>query len=220
MVEKPDQIISLLVLGGLRGVDKIIDETEFVFTDEAGSYEWMGSGFKLHTPSGALPAEAVPCRINVKASMSGQFECPENSELVSPVYWISTPKNLWFSRPLTVDFQHCGTVEERDDSDLSFVVAKCTQPDLPYKFKFLDGGRFDPNSSYGSISVTHFSGLGIVSKQRKGWSYCAHTYVTNRGRDCWSIHFVIARDLKIVLKVQSISMLLAGVWLFKGTLHN
>ena len=191
-----------LVLGCLRGVDKIIDEIEFVLTDEAQSYEWTDGGFKLQTPHGALPAEAVPCRINVKASLSGQFQFPENSELVSPVYWISTPKNLRFSCPLTVNFQHCGTVEERDDLDLSFVVAKCTQPDLPYKFKFLDGGSFDPNSSYGSISVTHFSGLGIVSKQRKGRSYCARTYVTNSGRDCWSVHFVIVRDLDIVLKVQ------------------
>ena len=191
------------LLGCLRGIDSVIDEIEFVLTDEARSYNWRESGFKLHTPRGALPAEAIPCRITVKASLSGQFEFPENSELVSPVYWISTPKNLRFSRPLTVDFQHCGTVEERDDPDLSFVVAKCTQPDLPYKFKFLDGGRFDPNSSYGSISVTHFSGLGIVSKQRKGRSYCARTYVANRGKECWSVHFIIVRDLDIVLKVQS-----------------
>ena len=202
-VKKPESSHSLinLILGGLRGVDRIIDEIEIVLTDEAQSYEWADSGFKLHTPHGVLPAGAVPCPVNVKASLSGQFEFPENSELVSPVYWISTPKNLRFSRPLTVHVQHCCTVEERDDSDLSFVVAKCTQPDLPYKFKFLDGGRFVPNSSYGSISVTHFSGLGIVSKQRRGRSYCARTYVAHKGGDRWRIHFVIVRDLDIVLKV-------------------
>ena len=172
-----------------------------MLTDEAKSYEWTDSGFELHTPDGALPTGAVPCRINVKASLTGQFEFPENSELVSPIYWISTPKNLRFSRPLTVHVQHCGTVVNNDDSDLSFVVAKCTQPDLPYKFKFLDGGCFVPNSSYGSIPVTHFSGLGIVSKRRKGRSYCARTYVANRGRDHWGVHFVIIRDLDIVLKV-------------------
>ena len=187
-----------------------------MFTDEAGSYQWMGSGFKLHTPRGALPAKVFSCRITVQASLSEQFKLPENSELVSPVYWISTPKNLRFLCPLTVDFQHCGTVEERDDPDLSFVVAKCTQPDLPYKFKFLDGGHFDPNSSYGSISVTHFSGLGIVSKLRKSRPYCARTYVANRGRNCWSVYFVIVRDLDIVLKVNSICMLLARVSLLKG----
>ena len=175
-----------------------------MLTDEARSYNWRGSGFKLHIPRGALPAGAV--RIHVKASLSGQFEFPENSELVSPVYWIFTPKNLRFSRPLTVDFQHCDTVEERDDSDLSFVVAKCTQPDLPYRFKFLNGGCFIPNSSYGSISVTHFSGLGIVSKQRKCQSYCARTYITNRGGDRWRVHFVIVKDLDIVLKVQPITV--------------
>ena len=187
--------------GCLRGVDNIIDEIEFVLTDGARSYEWTDSGFKLDTPHGALPAGAVPCRINVKASLSGQFEFPENSELVSPIYWISTPENLWFSKSLTVYVQHCGTVENRDDADLSFVVAKCTQPDLPYKFKFLDGGLFIPNSSYGSISVTHFSGLGIVSKQRRGRSYCARTYVTKRARDEWRVYFVILRDLDIVVKV-------------------
>ena len=173
-----------------------------MLTDEERSYNWRDSGFYLHTPRVALLHGVV---ISVKASLSGQFKFPENSELVSPVYWISTPKIFQFLRPLdlTVDIQHCGTVEERDDSDLSFVVAKCTQPDLPYKFKFLDGGCFVPNSSYGSISVTHFSGLGIVSKQRRSLSYCARTYITNRGGDRWRVHFVIVRDLDIVLKVQS-----------------
>ena len=154
----------------------------------------------------------------MKASLAGQFEFPEDSDLVSPVYWISIPKNLQFSRPVTVDFQHCCTVEERDDSDLSFVVAKCTQPDLPYKFKFLDGGCFVPNSSYGSISVTYFSGLAIVSKQRKGRSYCARTYVASRGKDCWSVHFVIVRDLDIVLKVKYYTV--GQVSGFEGKVHN
>ena len=171
-----------------------------MLTDETRSYEWTDSGFKIYTPHGALPAGVVPCQVNVKASLSGQFEFPENSELVSPIYWISTSKNLRFSRPLTVHIQHCGTVEDRDDSDLSFVVAKCTQPDLPYKFKFLDGGLFTPYSSYGSISVTHFSGLGIISKLRKR-SYCARTYVANRGRNEWRVYFIILRDLNIALKV-------------------
>ena len=184
----------------MRGVDKIIDEIEFVLTDEAQSYEWTDSGFQLDVPQGALPAEATPCRVSVKASLSGQFEFPDNSELVSPIYWISTPKNLRFSKPLTVCVQHCVPVEW-DNSDLSFVVAKCTQPNLPYKFKFLDGGVFNPNNSYGSISVTHFSGFGIVSKKRKCQSYCARTYIANRGRDDWRVHFVIIKDLEIILKV-------------------
>ena len=190
--------------GCLRGVDSVVDEIEFVLTNEAQSYEWTDGGFKLAIPHDALPVEAAPCRISVKASLSGQFGFPENSELVSPVYWIFTPKNLKFSKPLTVHVQHCGTVETKDDSDLSFVVAKCTQPDLPYKFKFLDGGLFIPNGSYGSIPVTHFSGLGIVSKLRKNCSYCARTYVANSGRDDWRVYFVILRDLDIVHKVYRI----------------
>ena len=142
--------------------------------------------------------------LNQCESKSGwKFELPENSELVSPIYWVSTPKNLWFSTPLIVHIQHCASVEYRDNSVLSFVVAKCTEPDLPYKFKFLDGGVFVPYNSYGSISVTHFSGLGVVSKQRKCLSYCARTYVASRGKNDWRVYFVIIKDLDIVLKVQS-----------------
>ena len=185
----------------MHGVDEIIDETEFVLTDEARSYELTDGGFKLEVPHGALPAKATPCRISVKASLSGRFEFPDNSELVSAVYWISSPKNLRFSKPLTVHVQHCATVENKDDPDLSFVVAKCTQPDLPYKFKFLDGGVLSRYSPYGSIPVTHFSGFGIVSRKRKSQCYCARTYVANRGRDEWRVYFVILRDLDIVLKV-------------------
>ena len=172
-----------------------------MLTNEAQSHEWTDCGFKLDTPHGALPAGTVPCQISVQASLSGQFKFPDNSELVSAVYWIFTPKNLRFCKFLAVCVQHCGTVEHWDDSDLSFVVAKCTQPDLPYKFKFLDGGLFVPNSTYGSIPVTRFSGLGIVSRLRKNRSYCARTYVTNKGRDEWRVYFVILRDLDIVLKV-------------------
>ena len=192
---------SYIYVGCLRGVDQVIAETEIILTVEPQSFEWKDCGFKLHAPLGALPVGSAPCQIYVKASLSGQFLFPEGSELVSPIYWIYTPKNLQFSKPLTVEIQYCATMEQDDDSDFTFVVAKCTQPNLPYKFRTLDSGVFTPSCSYGSIYLTHFSGLGIISKQRKCRSYCAHTYVTNRGRDDWRVYFVIIRDLDIVYKV-------------------
>ena len=79
---------------------------------------------------------------------------------------------------MTVHVQHCGTVE--NTFDLSFVVAKCTQPDLPYKFKFLDGAwAFRSKQLLGKHFCDTFSGLGIVSKQKRGQSYCARIYVAN-----------------------------------------
>ena len=40
-----------------------------------------------------------------------------------------------------------------------------TQKDLPYLFIEQDGGVFTSHSSYGSLSLSHFSGIGIVVRR-------------------------------------------------------
>ena len=88
---------------------------------------------------------------------------PSNCEFVSAVYWVSSPHK--FRKPVTVEIQHCAVLSnDKQCSQLTFVHTKCTQKELPYIFKQRVGGVFTPHSSYGSLSLSHFSGIGAVIK--------------------------------------------------------
>ena len=140
--------------GYLRGVD-VVAETSFEVTSQAHTYEWRGYGVKLHVQQDSLPADCPQCRVEMRASLSGQYTLPANCELVSGVYWVYCPKKL--SKRATLEVQHCSTRRE----GLSFVRAECTQEQLPYVFRRQEGGVFSEHSSYGSIELSRFSGWGI-----------------------------------------------------------
>ena len=207
-----------LNLGYLRGVE-VIDHTSFTFTRSAQSIQWLNHGFKIHFPENALPPGVNECRVHVKASLSGQFQVPEGTELTSGIYWIASPYT--FEKPVTVEIQHCVTKPEhlQHPSSLTFIIAKCTQEDLPYQFKILDGGVFSPSSRYGSIKLTHFSGVGTAFRplrrpsliQRLGLrprqhesdvkGYCARLYYSNSGTNSWEVYFAIMWNLELHISV-------------------
>ena len=122
---------------------------------------WKGYGFRLHAPKGALSPDLPQCTLHIQASLSGQYQFPKESQLVSAVYWISPP--VKFSKPLMIDIQHaCST--DFSPLQLKFVKAQCTQKPLPYQFEPIEESNevFAKHSSYGSISTTKFSGFGII----------------------------------------------------------
>ena len=177
--------------GYIRGVE-VIGETEFTVTTQGGSFEWKGYGLKLHVPEGSLPVDMRECRINIRASLSGQFQFPEDSDLLSPVFWLSVPCE--FTKPVTLEVQHCALRE--DDATFSFVSARCSQKELPYNFRRVDGGVFTTHSSYGSIQLSHFSGFGITGRKRTPRSYCAHLYHAMKQMYDWRYYFVLTQDLE------------------------
>ena len=150
----------------------------------------------------------------MKASLSGQFQFPEDTECTSGIYWIASPYT--FEKPVTVEIQHSVTKPEhlQHPSSLTFIVAKCTQEDLPYKFKTLSGGVFSPSSQYGSIKLTHFSGVGTALQSHQPSklcrrahqhpdtkSYCARLYYSSSGVHSWTVYFTIAWDLELHISV-------------------
>ena len=147
------------------------------------------------------------CQIHAKASLAGQFIFPEDTQPISGVYWISCPYK--FVKPVTVEMQHC-TAKPEYSSHLTFVVAKCTQKDLPYKFKILEGGVFSPGSRYGTIQLTHFSGLGAVFQnprlrdhQPEARSYCARLYYRASDVNGWEVYFAIMWNLELHIAVSN-----------------
>ena len=142
----------------LRGVH-VVGEKLFQISGEFPQLlEWEEYGLRIQVPKGAT---STPCDIAIKAIVAGQFKFPESTNLVSAVYAISVSKKL--TQPVILEMQHCVAISSEEQGKfLSFVRAKCNQPDLPYKFKLLKNGEFPPHSDYGKTACDHFSMVGIV----------------------------------------------------------
>ena len=186
----------------------VVCEQKFVITNEAMSLPWKDCGLVLHVPEKALPKDTSKCLVSIRVSLAGHFELPEGYELVSAVYWVAAPRK--FTKPVTLEVQHCANFNK--SNQLRFVCTSCTQKHLPYKFEFMDGGLFTSGSKYGTLSTTHFSGIGAVKKVTPGepsCRYCAQVYFTVKSlQDYWYYcHFVVTKDLEICHTVSANSKL-------------
>ncbi len=186
------------IIAYLRGVN-VIEETSCLVTNEAQTFHWKGYGLKLHIPPASLPPGIKQSSVNIKASLTGQYHFPGNTTLVSAVYWIQTP--VMFQQPVTLEIQHYAKSITR--YPLKFAVAKCSQGDLPYQFKPLEGGVFSSFSSYASIALLHFSGLGVTQEAEGSEQlYCAKQYYIG-SRINWTAHFVVTKDLEAYITVST-----------------
>ena len=167
---------------------------------QAQSFEWRGYGFKLYTPDDTLPSGMNECLIRIQAGLSGQLHIPQQYSLVSAVYGITTTAQ--FAKPVTIEMEHCAVCNSPDDCEaLTFAVAKTASKQLPYNFEVLPGGVFTPLSSYGSISVQHFTLLIILAKWHSRKRYCAQLFYIPIEPTNWRLHFVVTKDLEAETKV-------------------
>ena len=174
----------------------MIGETSILVTNQAQTFHWIGYGLKLHIPQAALPADLEECRLFVKVGLSGHFEFPESTFLVSAVYWLDSEPRCTFSKPLEIEMQHCARSSQT--SELNFAIAKCSQSNLPYTFKILEGGKC--GSHYGYVQLDHFSLLAMVKKLIPGEDnvrYRASLYLLIKNITQRKIYFVITRDQEI-----------------------
>ena len=183
----------------------MIGAKRFIVPTKSAFFEWKGYGLKLHVPDGSLPVGIQEAWVDIRASLSGHFQLPEDdedSDLLSPVFWISVPcKSI---KPVTLEIHHCARREnEAVLSNLSIVSAKDSQGDLPYRFKQLDGGVFTKHSSYGSIQLSHFCGIGIAGRKTTPRSYCVHLYHTVKQIYDWRYYLAITIDLPAFKTVSS-----------------
>ena len=135
-------------------------ETTFHITStSAHCCSWTGYGFRLHFPEQTVSADQMPCSLHVGTSLPSvdQFILPPDSVPVSSFYDITGPL---LEKPLKMEIEHCA--KQSHYTTLSFVVSR---EDNPFKFDFLDSGSFPEDSSYGSVSVLHFTKFGIFAKK-------------------------------------------------------
>ena len=139
-----------------------------VMGDKPQKLEWSGYGFYIEVPEGALPPN-VTASVAVKVILAGQFDLPKDSQLISAIYWISSSEV--FLKELAVNIQHCAVIaSEEQCSEFKFVVARCSQEVLPYKFRE-KAGLFNVNTHHATIKVKHFSFFGITSPWRTELHY-------------------------------------------------
>ena len=143
----------------LPGIEECGEKSVVVHSSHGQLVEW--NGLKLHIHAGSLPEGVHQCKIYIKASLAGQYEIPENSCLVSAIFWLRCEPQCKFIKPITVEIQHCST--KANLSRLKTVRAFCSQKQLPYNFKPL-GGRFNADTSYGAVEVNSFSGVGVIEE--------------------------------------------------------
>ena len=141
----------------LRGVDVLEETVLEVVGDKPQKLEWPGYGFFIEVPEGALPP-GVTASVAVKVILGGQFQFPENRQLISALYWIFSSKI--FLKEVAVNIQHCAVIKNEEQCrTLKFIIAKCSQEVLPYRFREREG-VFNSHTQYGTIKCKKFSIFG------------------------------------------------------------
>ena len=174
--------------------------TVVVNSSQARHITWEEFGLKLHIDEGSLPADVDQCRLNIKASLAGQYEFPDSSYLVSAIFWLRCEPMFKFTKPVTVEMQHCARRENVEKAKLTFVRAVCSQKQLPYTFKTL-GGDFSSHSSYGVVDVNSFSGLAITQKGSEEREYCSKLFYLSNYLSGHRIDLVITWNTEAHLNV-------------------
>ena len=187
---------------GMRGVE-VCGETRVVITNSAQSLEWEGYGLKLHIQEDSLPKDVKQIGINIKASIAGCYELPENSNLVSAIYWFDCKPKCTLKKQALLELRHCAKPENA--SKLSFVGAKSsTQDQLPYQFSQLKGGQFNSQNSYqyGVLELHNFCGKAVIQEGSEEKYYRASVfYLRQNETQNREIYFVMTLDTPPHLRV-------------------
>ena len=185
-----------LVCPVIRGADITAQTRIDITSDQPLDYHWVGHGFKVHIPAGVIREERGPVTLCIQASLSGDYQLPDDGVLASGVYWLSLhPHVKSFSKKATVTIQHCAS---DNDSALSFLTAKCTQKSLPYTFKSLEGGSFLV-SGCGTILCDRFSALAVSASSISEYAFCS--YCMAKQLNVYDVHIAVIPNLHLYLKV-------------------
>ena len=176
----------------LRGVE-VCGEIVFEVVSEniPQKLVWPGYGFFIEIPAGALPP-GVTASISVKAISRGKFSLPENSKLISAIYWISCSEV--FLKDVSLNIQHCAVIS--DDSNFRFIIARSSQ-NPPYEVVQEDG-VFSSHTQYATIMRKRFCFIGATGPADTEMYYVALKFykpITDLVRV--SLRFVVLTQLLV-----------------------
>ena len=160
-------------------------------------FSWEEYGLYLYIPENSLPDNLLQCSIHFRATITGDYQLPQDTHLVSAMYQIDCVPKCHFSKPLVLELQHCGGQD--DQSELCFL--KDSSSDHNGEFQIIPGGEFPPNSSYSFIEVNNFCRTGVGKRRSNKRHYCASVYYSEEDATDYRIHYVIMWDTKAHKKV-------------------
>ena len=197
------QFVTVRACGAdfLRGVEVYKETVLEVVGDKLRKVEWPGYGFFIEIPEGAVPPGAT-VSVGVKVILAGQFKFPENRQLISAIYWVSS--SIEFIKEVFVNIQHCAVIRSEDQcSQFKFIIAKCSQSRLPYKFREREG-LFSSHTQYGAIKLKQFSLLGETAPEDTDTLCTAFMFYKQQMPSPLTVdfHFVVVRDLEPNLQVK------------------
>ena len=179
----------------IRGADIVAQTTVEITPDQPLEFHWEGHGFRVYIPAGAVSRRVTLC---IQASLSGDYQLPDDGVLVSGVYWLSLHPHMKFQEKATITLQHCAN----DDSSVSFVTARCTQEPMPYQFEKLPGASFSTHKE-GAIQVDHFSAIAASASPNSVSEYAICSYYIPRRPNVFDIHITVTPNLDLQLKVRT-----------------
>ena len=192
----------MLHAGFLCGVEVYGETVLEVVGDKPQKLEWPGYGFYLEVPDGAL-ASGVTASVAVKVILSGQFKLPENTKLISAIYWISSSEV--FLKKVAVNIQHFAIITSKKQcSKFSFIFAKSSQKELPYTFHEREGS-FNPQTQYATIMVKQFCFSGVIGPEDTELRFTSLKFYKPRPNTVPTVDyvFVVICDNGPILKVSS-----------------
>ena len=168
-------------------------------TNEEQHFVWEGYGLRLHIPHNCLPDDCSHCHLKIAASLSGNFDFPEDGVLVSAVYSFTHDLgDRELRNPVSLEIQHCATADVLND----LCVLRATS--TPYVFEAVSGGNFA--NGYSVIKVNHFSLFttflkwvsSFFSLFQRPFEYCARVYYTNILQFSFWFQIFVIRNLEAI----------------------
>ena len=191
-----DVLVAILFV--LMCTEHLVAETSVLVTNSEQLFSWDECGLNLYIPENSLPANLQQCSIHIKATIMGDYQLPQDTHLVSAVYWIKCVPKCRFSQPLTLEIQHCAKPEGA--SQLCFVKASSMdRGEERVKFETVPG-NFSRHSSYGFIELDSFCRYGVGKKGAEDRDYTAKIYYSEENKN-HKIHFTIFWNTKVHNKV-------------------
>lgn len=170
--------------------------------NKAQKLEWSGYGLYIIVPEGALPS-GVTASVTVKVIAGDRFDFPENRQLISAIYLISSSEK--FLKEVSVNIEHCAVIKNEEQcSKLKFVIGKRSQEIPSYKFRERDG-MFNPRNQYGTFKLKQFLMIGVTAPDDIETHCTALMYYKKQQVPRCLIadfHFVVVKNLEPFLQVR------------------
>ena len=102
-------LYSFLLDPTIQGAEIIAQTRVEITPGKPLTYHWVGHGFEVHIPAGAISSESGPVTLSIQASLSGDYQLPDDRVLVSGVYWLALHPPVMLSKSATISIQHCAS---------------------------------------------------------------------------------------------------------------